>query len=73
MQVRAFSSRNESTELSKKLQHKGYDAYVVEAPAGRQTWYRVRVGNVTTREEAQALLKVLKSKEGFNDAFLAQP
>lgn len=72
VQVRAFSSQNESSELSKKLQHKGYDAYVVEASVGGQTWYRVRVGNVATREEAQSLLKILKSKEGFSDAFLAQ-
>ena len=72
VQVRAFSSRNESSELIKKLQHKGYDAYVVEAPVGGQPWYRVRVGNMATREEAQALLKVLKSKDGFSDGFLVQ-
>jgi cell division protein FtsN len=72
VQVRAFSSRNESLKLSKTLQHKGYDAYVVEALVGGQTWYRVRIGNMATRDEAQALLKTLKSKESFNDAFLAQ-
>lgn len=73
VQVRSFPDETDSLNLGKKLQEKGYDARVVAAQVRGQTWYRVRVGQSASKEEAQALLKTLKSKEGFSDAFLVTP
>ena len=53
-----------------KLKAKGYDAFVVKAEIKGQTWYRVRAGNFSARQEAEALRMTLQSKEGFPDAFV---
>jgi cell division septation protein DedD len=53
-----------------KLNAKGYDAFVVEAEIAGKTWYRVRLGTLRTRREAEHLGAVLRQKEGFRDAFV---
>lgn len=73
VQVKASQIQSESLGLAKKLKNKGYDTQVVEAQIQGRTWYRVRVGHLATKQEAQALLNTLKSKEGFVGAFLVGP
>ena len=63
IQVNAFPVERDAQSLSQKLKKKGYDAYVVSANIQGRTWYRVRVGNFATRQEARALQEVLKTKE----------
>jgi cell division septation protein DedD len=60
-------------KLAKKLKDKGYDTHVAEARSHGRMWYRVRVGHFATKHEAQALLNILKSKEGLGSAFLVGP
>ena len=61
--MNAFPLERDAQSLSQKLKKKGYDAYVVSANIQGRTWYRVRVGNFATRQEARALQEVLKTKE----------
>jgi cell division septation protein DedD len=71
VQALATTDRRIATAAADKLQAKGYEAYVVEAELKGQTWYRVRAGNFTHRQQAETLRIVLQSKEGFRDAFVA--
>ncbi|MDY0083954.1 MAG: SPOR domain-containing protein, partial [Ignavibacteriaceae bacterium] len=54
VQVASFRSGSISENEAGKYRNKGYNAFVetAEIPE-RGTWYRVRVGNFTTKEEAQ--------------------
>lgn len=68
VQVNAFPQERDAKSWAKKLVDKGYDAYVVSANIKGKTWYRVRVGRLTTREEAKALQETLKKKEKYANA-----
>lgn len=65
VQVNAYPHEQDAKDLAKKLKDKGYDAYVVSTEIKGITWYRVRVGRLATREEAQELQDLLKRKENF--------
>jgi cell division septation protein DedD len=71
--VQAMATANEhmASVWMEKLKAKGYDAFVVKDEIKGQTWYRVRVGHFSAREEAEALRTTLQSKEGFPFAFVA--
>jgi cell division septation protein DedD/nucleoid DNA-binding protein len=58
VQVAAFRSSSISENEAGKYRNKGYNAFVeaAEIPE-RGTWYRVRVGNFSTKEEAQDFIK----------------
>jgi cell division septation protein DedD len=72
VQVGAFPDEASATLGVYNLRSKGYSAYMVEAMIKERTWYRVRVGLVVTRNEAEELRKVLRSKEGLTDSFLTR-
>ncbi|HUF42200.1 MAG TPA: SPOR domain-containing protein [Verrucomicrobiae bacterium] len=71
--VRAISTPDKDDALNwlARLKAKGYDAAIVVADIKGRQWYRVRVGNLANRQEAERLAKTLQSKEGFADAFVA--
>lgn len=71
VQAMATTDERIASDWMGKLKAKGYDAFVVKAQIKGQTWYRVRAGNFSARQEAEALQKTLQSKEGFADAFIA--
>lgn len=58
VQVAAFRSSSISENEAGKYRNKGYNSFVeaAEIPE-RGTWYRVRVGNFSTKEEAQRFLE----------------
>jgi cell division septation protein DedD len=68
VQVNAFPHERDAQNLSRKLEEKGYDAYVASFNTRGRTWYRVRVGHFASREEARAIQEELKSKEKFTEA-----
>lgn len=72
VQALATTAKSDANSWLDRLKAKGYDAFIVEAEIKGQSWYRVRVGNLSSRQEAEALGKILQSKEGFRDAFIAQ-
>jgi DedD protein len=64
VQVGAFQDRPPAAALSDRLERGGFPAYVSSAQSGGQRW-RVRVGPVGSRGEADALAKRLKREEGL--------
>lgn len=63
VQVNAFPHERDAQRLAKQLKDKGYDAYVVATVISGRSWYRVRVGRLAAREEANRLRDVLQGRE----------
>jgi DedD protein len=72
VQALATTDRADANAWLDRLKAKGYDAFIVGVDIKGQNWYRVRVGSLSSRQEAEALGKTLQTKEGFRDAFVAQ-
>ena len=61
VQAGAFQDRSSAESLRKSLQKKGFSAYIVEARLGNGAkWYRVRVGKLLPRAEAERLAQRLR-------------
>ena len=71
VQVNAFPDEKSAKTWVDRLKNKGYNAYVVAVNIKGKTWYRVRVGQYDTREQAKKAEEVLKSKENYIKAFTA--
>ena len=69
VQVNAFPDEKSGKVSVDRLKNKGYNAYLTEARNKGKLWYRVRVGEFRTREEAERTADILKSKENFPSAF----
>jgi DedD protein len=70
VQVNAFPDPRSAQMWVDKLKSKGYNAYSAEVLNKGQTWYRVRVGQFASREEAEKLEQTLRAKENFPKAFV---
>src|SRR5499426_388339 len=68
VQVNAFPDEKSGKVSVDRLKNKGYKAYLTEARNNGKLWYRVRVGEFSTREEAERIADILKSKENFPSA-----
>ncbi|MDD5045369.1 MAG: tetratricopeptide repeat protein [Candidatus Omnitrophica bacterium] len=64
LQVGSFSTEKNALALQNKLTEKGYTAFIQESQGPDKTVYRVRVGKLNTRQEAEELEKTLTS-QGF--------
>ncbi|MCX8073249.1 MAG: SPOR domain-containing protein [Candidatus Binatia bacterium] len=71
VQVTATTDATEARALVQRLRSRGYDAYLVQVPSREgATWYRVRVGRFSSREEAQQWERRLKNEAGLSGAFV---
>lgn len=70
VQVNAFPDPKSAQMWVDKLKSKGYNAYSAEVVNKGKTWYRVRVGQFASRDEAERLEQTLKTKENFPKAFV---
>jgi tetratricopeptide (TPR) repeat protein len=64
VQVGSFSKSLNAQSLVRKLKNKGYAAYLEEFESAKKMNFRVRVGKVNSRKEAEALAKKL-ALEGY--------
>jgi len=64
IQVGAFANSRNAQKLKDKLQGKNFDAYIDEFKTAEGILYRVRVGRLSSRQEAESLKSVLE-KEGY--------
>jgi len=71
VQVNAFPDERSAKTWVDRLKNKGYNAYVVEVNIKGKIWYRVRVGQYNSREEAKKVEEALKTKENYTKAFIA--
>ena len=70
VQVAAARTKEIADALIEQLNAKGHHGYMVQAEVKGQTYYRVRIGQFDTREQAEAARQSLASREGYRDAFL---
>ena len=70
VQVNATTNVAQAIDLARRLKAKGYDAYTVQAPLRGQTWYRVRVGRYSSRDQAKEMESRLKDTEGLESAYI---
>jgi len=69
IQVASFHDLSRAESLVEELKKESYRAYVSPEDLEKQgRWYRVRVGNFKTKEEAESQLPKLKEK--FVDCFI---
>lgn len=71
VQVSSSTDPADAERLAARLKAKGYDAYTLRAPMRGRTWHRVRVGHFRSREEAAAMERRLKQREGLASAYVA--
>jgi len=69
VQVNAYPDERSAKLLVDQLKNKGYNAKVTEVLNKGKTWYRVRVGQYDSKEEAKKVEEVLKNNENFSKAF----
>jgi cell division septation protein DedD len=63
VQVASSPNREDSERLVRKFGERGHQAYIMTADLGQKgIWYRVRVGNLATREDAEFLKNELLAK-----------
>ncbi len=71
VQVNATQDQRVAREMTDRLRRRGYDAYIVTQVRNGSTWYRVRVGRLSSLEMANGLVGQLKQQEGLPSAFVA--
>ena len=71
LQLSSTQTRADANRFAARLREKGYAPSVVEAQVpGRGTWYRVRLGNFSSRETASRFLSDFR-RETQLDAYIA--
>lgn len=70
VQVGATMNSSEALEMMLRLRAQGFAAYTVQAPLRGQTWYRVRVGRFTSRDEARDVEARLRQTGEFQGAYV---
>jgi cell division septation protein DedD len=65
VQVSALKGRSEAETIRRRLESKGYPAFVEAAGAGREAVFRVRVGHYDSRRAAESIAARLEREERF--------
>lgn len=72
IQAASFKDSKDADQMVKTLKDKGFPAYkIIGVVPGKGVWYRVRIGNYGSSNEAAVILKKLK-KEGFKPYLVTQ-
>jgi cell division protein FtsN len=72
IQVASLPQEKDADQMAATLRQKGYDARVIRAEVDNRLRYRVRVGQLTTRNEAIELNNTLKANEKFADSYISR-
>ncbi len=70
IQVSAYTAMDKARSLEDILRKKGFQSYLVEADVNGVTYYRVRVGKFSGKEDALAALTKIKASEMGKNSFL---
>ena len=63
IQVASFRKKKRALAFVDSLKKDNYDAYIVSKDLGEKgTWYRVRIGNFSSKNDADNVLKEIKTK-----------
>jgi cell division septation protein DedD len=72
VQVNAFPDEKSGKMWVDRLKSKGYKAYLTEGRHKGKVWYRVRVGQFSSREEAEKMVNIMRTRENLAKAFATQ-
>jgi general secretion pathway protein D len=72
VQVASLPHEKDADQMAATLRQKGYDARVIRAEIDHRLRYRVRVGQLATRNEAVELNNTLKANEKFADSYISR-
>ena len=72
VQVASLPQEKDADRMADRLRQKGYDARVILAEVDNRLRYRVRVGQLTNRNEAVELQNILKANEKFADSYVSR-
>ena len=70
VQAGSFTSRERANGVKSTLDNKGLSAIITNQLIDGNTFYRVRVGPYTSRNEADYWLAMVKSIDGFHDSLV---
>lgn len=70
VQVGSFGREANALVLRDRLREAGYEAFVEEGEGDDQTWWRVRVGPVSERGQAEELRAALERERGGDSALV---
>jgi cell division septation protein DedD len=65
IQLAALGKRAEAENIVKRLNDKGYSAYLIAPPSGAPAVFRVRVGKFKDRRQAESVSSRLQKEEQF--------
>jgi cell division protein FtsN len=69
IQVASFRDKSKADGIVKELQNQGFSAYTVSKDlAGQGLWYRVWIGEFSTKEEVTIMLDKVRKK--YKDSFI---
>jgi cell division protein FtsN len=72
VQVASLPQEKDADQMAATLRQKGYDARVIRAEVDNRMRYRVRIGQLTSRNEAIELNNALKANEKFADSYISR-
>ena len=71
VQIASYPDLKMAQDMEKDLKNKTYPAFIHEAELpGKGTWYRVRIGNFATKEEAELYAKNIRNIDPSIDKLL---
>ncbi len=70
VQLSSFSGEDEAKVAAQQFRDKGYSAFYVPGQARGKTWYRVSVGQFTTKEEAIKYKSSLPKDNNFETSII---
>jgi DedD protein len=71
IQTGAFTSKVRAESVKEELAMKGISSYTEVKEVQGKTYYRVRLGPYTSKNEAEYWLNLVKSFDGFNDSYIS--
>lgn len=72
IQVGSYKNRNRAEMLNSKLSENGFEGRILTNIINGQTYYRVRIGPYTAKQEAEKFLDWVKSLEGMADSYISE-
>lgn len=72
VQVGSFSDEKNANALADKLKKAGYTAFVEQSSSKKADIFRVRIGPELSREKADAMKEILRSKQKLSTAIVVQ-
>ncbi|HET8551876.1 MAG TPA: SPOR domain-containing protein [Gammaproteobacteria bacterium] len=73
VQAGSFANRDNAQRLTNRLKQKGFEAFILQAKSGGQTVYRVRVGPVDARRQAEKLAPAIAAASGGPTEVVSNP